>query len=83
MKGSKYKDSLLRGIRDYSSQRLMRTERRAGAVEASQQWASGKGSGHREGGEGGSRPYVSDITPQRSVPPLENHGKGELQKILE
>ena len=55
MKGSKYKDSLLRGIRDYSSQRLMRTERRAGAVEASQQWASGTGSGHREGGEGGCK----------------------------
>ena len=37
----------------------------------------------REEGECGLRPYLSDFSPQRSVPPLKNHCKGELQKILE
>ena len=31
---------------------LVRTESRAGAVEASQWWVSGKGAGRRQGGEG-------------------------------
>ena len=34
---------------------LVRTESQAGAVEVSQRAVSGKGAGHREGGEGGCK----------------------------